>query len=281
MLREAKAVKSNMGAALQLRFWGVRGSFPTPHARNLGYGGNTSCLELWLPGVEPVVFDAGTGICSLGCTLPNAPLIHLFFTHFHWDHVHGLPFFSPLHRAGTHIRYYSARALDSLEGALASSMRSPYFPVDFHSMPSQREYIAVGKQGVQVGPATIRPFPVHHPQGAHAYRIELDGAVVVYATDREHGNEALDAILAEHVRGADVLIHDAQYTGDEFERLRGRGHSTWEESVRIAQECGVKKLVLFHHDPYRDDKALGRIEAAAKQRFENTVAAREGMTIEL
>jgi phosphoribosyl 1,2-cyclic phosphodiesterase len=267
---------------LKLRLWGVRGSIPTPRPQNLGYGGNTSCIEVRLPGDELFIFDAGTGIRDLGLTL-NSPEpgvrrhIHLFFTHFHWDHIQGLPFFRPLYDPNYSMTLYSTCYSSSIRESLAGQMAGPYFPVTFESICSNKQFVNLDAP-ISLGNLTVRPFPVHHPQGAAGYRIESGGAAIVYVPDREHGHPELDAVLREHVRDADILIHDAQYTPEEYARFKGWGHSTWQEAVEVARECNVKQLVLFHHDPNHDDAMISGILENARSCFPRTIAARESWT---
>jgi ribonuclease BN (tRNA processing enzyme) len=134
----------------------------------------------------------------------------------------------------------------------------------------------MGGSPISLGSLTVRPFPMHHPQGAGGYRIESGGASIVYATDREHGHEKLDEVLRDYAQDADILIHDAQYTPEEYARFKGYGHSTWEEAVNVALECNVKQLVLSHHDPNHDDQVVSAIVDCARARFPNTIGAREG-----
>ena len=260
---------------LKLRFWGVRGSIPTPLSQNLGYGGNTSCLEIQLPTGELFIFDAGTGIRDLGAALKDPSDIHLFLTHYHWDHIQGLPFFGPLYNPKCAMTFYSTCYSCGLRESLAGQMVEPYFPVNFEAVSGNRKFVNMGGSPITLGDLTVRPFPMHHPQGAGGYRIESGGASIVYATDHEHGHEKLDAVLREYSQDADVLIHDAQYTPEEYQRFKGYGHSTWEEAVKVALECNVKQLILFHHDPTHDDETVSAIVDRARQRFPNTVGARE------
>jgi ribonuclease BN (tRNA processing enzyme) len=148
--------------------------------------------------------------------------------------------------------------------------------VSFESTASNKKFVDMGADAAILGGLTVRPFPVHHPQGACGYRIESGGAAIVYATDREPGHEMLDGVLREYARNADILIHDAQYTPEEYLRYQGRGHSTWEEAVKVARECNVKELILFHHDPAHDDETVSAIAGRARELFPNTLAAREG-----
>ena len=265
---------------LKLTFRGVRGSVPTPQAGHLGYGGNTTCLELLLPTGERFIFDAGTGVRELGRDLTGA--VNLFFTHFHWDHIQGLPAFAPLFEPGRVLRFHASRYTAPLREALSSQMAWPHFPVDFNCLPSQCEFIDLGADAFQSGSLTVQPFPLRHPQGACGYRIESRGAVIVFATDHEHGDPNIDRGLLELCEAADLLIHDAQYTPEEQHgRYRGRGHSTWQDAVEVARQAKVRQLALFHHDPDRDDEAVSRIVASARAWFENTEGAREGWMVTL
>jgi phosphoribosyl 1,2-cyclic phosphodiesterase len=271
---------------LQLKIWGVRGSIPTPVQENLGYGGNTSCLEVRLPGGEVLVFDAGTGIRALGNSLiaesGGQPLsLSLFFTHFHGDHIHGLPFFAPLNHEENEITFRAHPTAVSLEQVLEGQIREPYFPVDFSEFPAQPNHVEIEHEPLTVAGATVIPFPLNHPQGATGYRIESAGATIVYASDHEHGEPEIDAIVLEHSREADILLYDAQFTPDDYERHRGWGHSTWLEATKLAREAGVGRLLLFHHSPSRNDASLEEIVREARTHFENTHAAREGEVLSL
>jgi phosphoribosyl 1,2-cyclic phosphodiesterase len=251
---------------LDLTFWGVRGSIPTPVTENLGYGGNTACLTIRYADQPVLIFDAGTGIRALGNTLAHDAQVHLFLTHFHWDHIQGIPFFVPLQHATIH----SSSDPEDLERILAAQMHHPYYPI---SMPSNLTY---RQNGAEIGDVRIRPFPLHHPNGATGYRVESPDRSIVYASDHEHGNPSADATLREYAQDADVLIYDAQYTPEEYEHRRGWGHSTWREAVKLAHAANVKQLILFHHDPARSDRQLEAIVRDAQAEFENTIAAKEG-----
>ncbi|MDQ6758435.1 MAG: MBL fold metallo-hydrolase, partial [Acidobacteriota bacterium] len=247
-----------------LKFWGVRGSIPTPGLENLAYGGNTPCIEVRLPGGEILVIDGGTGIRQLGLQLVKAsagqPLnVHVLMTHFHWDHVQGIPFFAPLYSAANEVTFHSGRPASDLRDILQGQMTHPYFPVDFNLLAARRHFEQVHSDGLKFGSMSIRCFPMHHPQGAFGYRLESEHGVLVHASDREHGNVQLDRVLVEYAQGADVLVYDAQYTPEEYEQRRGWGHSTWLEGAKVAKEAGVKQLVLFHHDPGHDDEHVARL----------------------
>lgn len=276
-----------MSAPMRVRFWGVRGSTPTPQAENLRFGGNTACVEVRTPSGDCLIFDAGTGIRELGRQLlqeaAGEPLhANVFLTHFHWDHIQGLPFFAPLYGAANSVAFYSGKTGRSLRETLEGQMAQPYFPVDFAKVAAQRSFRELdAESAVAVGGATVRSFPLNHPQGASGYRIEAGGGVIVYATDFEHGNRELDEILLRNAKDADILICDTQYTPAEYERHRGWGHSTWLHAAQLAREANARQLVLFHHDPSHDDHAMARIQTEARAEFPNTAAAWEGLTASL
>ncbi len=271
----------------QLKFWGVRGSTPTPVISNLKCGGNTSCVEVRTSTGESVIFDAGSGIRNLGQQLlqeaAGAPIdVKIFLTHFHWDHIQGIPFFAPLYGPKNRVAFHSSKKALPLIETLEGQMAQPYFPVSFSQVSSKRDFNEIEEnEVVTVGNLKIHAFPLHHPQGAAGYRIEADGAVIVYATDYEHGNENLDATLRDYAAGADILICDSQYTPAEYETHRGWGHSTWENATRVAKDAGAKQLVLFHHDPEHDDDTMYNIAWDASRVWENTIAAYEGCSIDL
>jgi phosphoribosyl 1,2-cyclic phosphodiesterase len=276
-------------APFHLRFWGVRGSVPTPNACNLGIGGNTPCMQVLSdvgtpdPCTDLLVFDAGTGIRALGKEITSCPLtpkaIHVFLTHFHWDHVQGLPYFLPLFSPRTNMVFHSAHPVEKLRAVLAAQMQSPYFPVCFEELPANIQFCQIGTEPQSFGEVTVQAFPLHHPQGSFGFRLVHPQRTVVYATDHEHGDAASHDNLTAMSQGADVLVYDAQYTPVEYETRCGWGHSTWLEATRVAKEAGVKQLVLFHHDPDRDDEAVRRIEMEAREEFAGTVAAYEGLLL--
>ena len=268
-----------------MRFWGVRGSIPTPDAKNLGYGGNTSCLEVRCAGLPPLIFDGGSGIRKLGLSLqrefPSGGDCHVFFTHFHWDHIQGVPFFVPVHDPHWNIRFHSSHHPDTLERLLGDQMRVPYFPVAMPAIQAGISFAQVTASGLALDGVRIQPITLHHPNGATGYRIDGGGHSIVFATDHEHGNAELDRGLTEQAAGADILIYDAQYTPQEYESRRGWGHSTWEQGARLAREAGVGQLVLFHHDPLHADEAVAAIVTEAQAIFANTIGAAEGWHVTL
>ena len=271
---------------LELRFWGVRGSTPTPTPGNLSYGGNTSCLEIRGRNGEFIIIDGGTGIRNLGLSLINEfqsrPIqTKVFLTHFHWDHIQGLPFFAPLYNAANSITFHSFPAEEQLCETLDGQMASPYFPVNFEFLPAKRSCVQVRERTVRYGDLSVTSFPMNHPQGAYGYRVEANGAAVVFASDLEHGHPELDRVVRDYSEGADVLIYDAQYTQDEYAARKGWGHSTNVEAARVANEAAVRQLILFHHDPGHDDSKLDEMVRETRREFENCCAAREGWSAKL
>lgn len=267
---------------LKLKFWGVRGAIPTPFPGNLGYGGNTTCLELRMPdGV--IVVDGGSGLRGFGGALAKEFAgqnlsLNILMTHFHWDHIQGIPFFAPLYSPTNEVTFWSDRPVETLMETLEGQMTSPYFPVPFARVPGRRNFGRIAQQE-SFGSLTVRPFPLNHPQGAVGYRFERSGKVIVHACDHEQGDLKADGIVTEYATGADVLIIDSQYTPDEYEQKKGWGHSTWKNAVETARAAKVKRLVLFHHDPAHDDAFIDSMVDEAKKHFPNTEAAREGSSI--
>jgi phosphoribosyl 1,2-cyclic phosphodiesterase len=279
-----------------LTFWGVRGSIPMPGPTTVQIGGNTSCVEV-RAGKAILIFDGGTGLRLLGKKLSaEMPLVaHVFFSHVHWDHIQGFPFFEPAFVAGNHFHLYGGTNVSrTLEETLAGQMDHPNFPVHLSSMGARMTFrdLAEG-EAVEIddgagGTVRVTNARGHHPQGVYAFRVEHQGRALVYATDTEHYEGRIDEKLVQLARQADLLVYDAQYTPEEYEgkagtgaSKRGWGHSTFEEGAKLARAAGVKRLVLFHHDPMQDDGAVRAKERRARELFPDVVAAYEGLTIEV
>ena len=273
---------------MKVRFWGVRGSTPTPTLDNYRYGGNTSCVEVRSPAGDILILDCGTGLRQLGKQLLSevghkSLQAYIFLTHFHWDHIQGIPFFEPLYNPENSFDFHSFPSQShDVEAALSEQMSNPYFPVEMSAMRAQRKFHRIDKTEISFKDIVLKSVPLNHPQGCLGYRIECGGYVLVYATDNEPGSPEHDRNVRQLAEGADVLIYDAQYTPLEYVSLKkGWGHSTWREAVNIAQEAKVRQLVLFHHDPDHSDAFLDSIWSETQKFFPNSVVAWEGMGIDL
>jgi phosphoribosyl 1,2-cyclic phosphodiesterase len=269
---------------MQVRFWGVRGSTPTPQAENLRYGGNTSCVEVRVGGGR-YIFDCGTGFRALGQQLSQefagqSAFAHIFVSHFHWDHIQGIPFFGPLYEDPSHhFAFHAPERNYTLKRVMEQQMSAPYFPVNVNEMKARREFFNIDEGRVRIDDnVTVETKWLNHPQGCLGYRIESPEGVVVYATDNEPGDSVFDKNVRQLAAGADVLIYDAQYLPEEYQaKKRGWGHSHWREAVNVVMESGAKELVLFHHDPDHTDVCIDNVVREARNYYPGVRAAAEGM----
>ena len=276
----------------KLTFWGVRGSTPTVDPATGRFGGNTPCLDLIAPDGTQFILDCGTGLRMLGNRWtgedsPRPDQSHIFVTHYHWDHIQGLPFFAPFWLEKNEFQFYSFRSKflgrDSLRQVFETQMALPYFPVDFSAMSARRKFRELqGGETFHVGENKITARWLNHPQGCLGFRVETSAGIVAYATDNEPGDPALDLSLRELAADADIFINDAQFTPAQLATNRkGWGHSSWKEGVRVAREVNAKTLVLFHHDPDSTDRVLDGILRQAREELDSVFAASEGMVITL
>lgn len=267
-------------------FWGTRGSIATPGKDTVQVGGNTSCVEVQC-GERRLVLDTGTGMRLLGQKLAaekRRVQLTVLYSHLHWDHMQGLPFFTPLYMPGTELDFFGPQGLSQ---ALGAQMSDPGFPVRLSSVPARLAYeeIAEGSRVRLDGGITITCARLNHPGGVLGYRIEYGGQVLVYATDTEHYS-CPDPKLVRLAEGADLLIYDAQYDDDEYAGRNGPprtgwGHSTYVEGVKVAQAAHVKRLALFHHDPAHSDERVFDLERRAQALLPGSFACREGHTVEV
>jgi phosphoribosyl 1,2-cyclic phosphodiesterase len=276
---------------MQITFWGVRGSYPVPGAATVRYGGQTSCVEVRSAGGDCVIVDAGTGMRQLGNKLSReangAPAqYHVLLSHVHWDHIQGLPFFSPVYIPGTRISVYALlTAADELNQVIGGITRHEFFPMPLEAVPAAFDFQKV-EPGVDfvIGGFHITPIALNHPFGSVGYRIDADGSSVAYVADtapfdkvlhKQHflsGPEPLsdddklalsamrDALVAR-LRGVDTVIYDTHFLPEEYERFPHYGHSTPDQAIAICQEAGVRRLVLYHHAPGHTDEQMDQVAA--------------------
>ena len=270
-----------------INFWGVRGSIACPGANTVRYGGNTPCVEM-LVDSHRLIFDAGTGIHVLGQSLlGDLPVSgHLFFSHSHWDHIQGFPFFSPAFMEGNEFDIYGGVIPHgvTIEHRLHDQMNQPNFPVPLQIMGANLRFhnLDYGDR-IELGDVTVTTGSLNHPGGAMGYRVSWQDYTAAYITDTEHFSDRLDENILALADRADVLIYDCTYTDAEYNHPQfskiGWGHSTWQEAVKIAQAARVEKLVIFHHDPSHDDDFMDSIQIESIKLFPRSIVAKEGMSI--
>ena len=298
---------------MRIKFWGTRGSIPTPGKLTVRYGGNTPCIELRLDNDELFILDAGTGIRNLGETLiENGESIkaHLFISHPHWDHIQGFPFFKPAFVSGNDLTFIGGETDKvSLQKMIADQMNKIYFPVQLNELKADIKFRRVGEGEFKISTATIKTIYVNHPSFAIGYRISHAGKSLVYISDNEpfdrqvaHAIRNVEKVVVDEydrvngdpnqrvfdfVRGADVLIHDATYTPEEYVDRVGWGHSHYLFTLRVAAEGEVKRLILFHHDPSHSDEKVDDILRKCEKEIRNRkytfdcLAASEGLELEI
>ncbi len=267
-----------------VRFWGVRGSLPVPGPRTVEFGGNTSCVEIRC-GSHILIIDAGSGIKDLGHMLADEGNedIDLLFSHSHFDHISGLPFFSPLYCRGRKINIWSGH----LEGVMTTQqmicdlIREPFFPVSpqhFRANVCYKDF-SIGDTLKPKPGVTISTAPLNHPNGCSGFRVEWQGKSICYVSDTEHREEELDSNILKLIHQSDIMIYDATYTNAEYAEFKGFGHSTWQEGVRLCEAAEVALLALYHHRPRHDDDFMRALEKEAIAAHAGTIVAREGMVL--
>jgi len=275
---------------IKVKFYGTRGSISVCGPKFQEFGGNTTCIQITDMKTNRIgIFDAGTGIRDLGNDLVASgheqDQIFIVFTHFHWDHIQGFPFFTKAYDPKQKINIFTmgkGKNNDEIKGLFTTLMQSEYFPVPFDKMGASFEFMHPDVLSGIFGPLQVKITANrhNHPGGAYGYRIEREGKVLAFCTDIEHGDE-IDQNVVELCKDADLLIHDAQYTSEELKVKKGWGHSSYEQAIQVAEMAGVKQLAITHHDPDHDDEFLLGMEKQCQQRFPNCVLAREKMEIEI
>ena len=275
---------------IKVKFYGTRGSISVCGPKFQEFGGNTTCIQITDMKTNRIgIFDAGTGIRDLGNDLVASgheqDQIFIVFTHFHWDHIQGFPFFTKAYDPKQKINIFTmgkGKNNDEIKGLFTTLMQSEYFPVPFDKMGASFDFMHPDVLSGIFGPLQVKITANrhNHPGGAYGYRIEREGKVLAFCTDIEHGDE-IDQNVVELCKDADLLIHDAQYTSEELKVKKGWGHSSYEQAIQVAEMAGVKQLAITHHDPDHDDEFLLGMEKQCQQRFPNCVLAREKMEIEI
>ncbi|HLO87099.1 MAG TPA: MBL fold metallo-hydrolase [Nostocaceae cyanobacterium] len=270
-----------------VQFWGVRGSIPSPGPHTVRYGGNTPCVAMQVGG-KRLIFDGGTGLHVLGQSLLRQLPVeaHIFFTHSHWDHMQGFPFFTPAFIQGNKFHIYGAIAPDgsTIEQRLNDQMLHPNFPVPLQIMQANLDFYDVEPgQPIHIDDITIETAHLNHPGEAVGYRVNWRGGAAVYITDTEHFPDHLDENVLWLSRNADIMIYDSTYTDEEYNSPKspkiGWGHSTWQEGVKVAKAANVKTLVIYHHDPAHNDDFLDNIGQQVAEEFPGAIMAREGLVL--
>lgn len=279
--------------SLKVKFYGTRGSIPVSGPEYQQFGGNTTCILMTAPDTGRVgIIDAGTGIRVLGRELVRSSFqqseMFITFTHFHWDHIQGFPFFAPAYDKNMTLEILAmgkGRDLTNLRDIFDTQMQANYFPVSLDNMGAQFRFLNLGvdrksftpPDGIDVEVTALRH---NHPGGAYSYRFERGGASFAFCTDIEHGDR-IDPKVVDLCRGVDLLVHEAQFTSDELKNKRGWGHSSFDQAMSVAEQACVGQLVMTHHDPDHDDEFLRKMEKQCQQRLSNCVLAREGMEFTL
>ena len=268
---------------MRVTFRGVRGSVPWATAGAAAYGSNTPCLELRDEASGAVlILDAGSGIVGCGGSILGAPgAVDILLSHYHWDHVQGLPFFAPFFRTGWTPSIWAPRLAEWEGAALHRLFEPPFFPQPIDQLPSAPAIVTIEPGELQVGRFRVQAQPLAHPGGAFAYRVQGAEGDLVYATDHEFGNAAVDDGLAAFAQNASAVVVDAHFTPDESPLHAGWGHSNWHQSADFAAAVGAGHLWLFHHKPGRSDAEIAAVEARARRVFPATTAAREGASFRI
>jgi phosphoribosyl 1,2-cyclic phosphodiesterase len=298
---------------MQITFWGVRGSYPVPGAATVRYGGQTSCVEARSSSGECLIVDAGTGMRSLGNKLASEAAgqpghYHVLLSHVHWDHIQGMPFFSPAYIPGTTISVYALlTAADELNQVIGGITRHEFFPLPLESVPATFDFQKVEPGvGFAVGGFRVMPIALNHPFGSVGYRIDGDGSSWAYISDtapfdqvlhKQHFLKGLEplsdddraalvamrAALVQRLRGVDTVVYDTHFLPEEYARFPHYGHSTPDQAIDVCVEAGARRLVLYHHAPSHGDEQMDQIAATylarGAEKGVEVLTSFEGMTL--
>jgi phosphoribosyl 1,2-cyclic phosphodiesterase len=282
-----------MHDSVRVRFYGVRGSTPCAGPEYSRYGGHSSCVAIEADNAPPILFDLGTGLRPYGVDYDGLFNGSVLLTHLHWDHVQGLPFFTPLHREGASLDVYGPRQVEGALGDVFSGMMCPpYFPIQPNQLAGDVRFHDTGDDDFPVGTAKVRSRWVRHVGPTLGFRIDWNGVSIAYVPDHGPGcnpddpDDYVPHEMLELCDGVDLLIHDAQHTHEEYGPKRHWGHCTIEYAIHVAKESGARNLALFHHDPAHGDEQLAQIEKeaqdhAAARNAPDVFAAFEGLAVDL
>jgi len=272
---------------MKVKFYGVRGSLPVCGREFERYGGNTTCIRIYREYAHRIaIIDAGTGIRNLGKEIINngisQNIINIFFSHFHWDHIQGLPFFAPAYNKDQRIGILAMgrrEKIKDLKEIFSMQMQKEYFPIGLETMGAHFEFITYGDKEKLFG-AVVTAAPQHHLSvgGSYGFRVEDEAITLAVCTDVEHIN-GIDPNIVNLAKDADLLIHDGQYTAEEYKKYKGWGHSSYEHAVDVAIKANVKRLIITHHDPDHNDDFLDSMEYECQKLFPNSIFAKEGMEV--
>ena len=266
-----------------VKFWGTRGSNPTPDNNKIKYGGDTSCVEVRTSDNDIIILDMGTGIRNLGKQILNdskyPKTLHIFLSHYHWDHIMGFLSFAPLFNEDYTINIYGKNSNTEIDTLPDILLKSDFWPVNSDMINAKLSFQSFNEDSIYINNTKVS-FTVHgHPNGANSYKIENNNSSIVYTTDCEHPVGSLNPNVVDISKDADILIHDAHFTTKDLVNHKGWGHSSWKQAVDVAIQSKTKKLVLFHHSPDYSDEQVSEIETNAKQKFPNTISAYQGLSI--
>lgn len=269
---------------VKITFFGVRGSTPCANNKVTKYGGHTSCVAVET-GNELIFFDAGSGIYEANSVYKDKPSSIILFSHLHIDHIQGLPFFCPLWNKNHQAKFYAGNVKNAggLKACFSRVFGDPFFPVPFEKFPAKIDCydINVGEDFMLFSNLKVKTRFLNHPNGAVAYRLEVDNKIICYVTDHEHRPHKVDSELANFIKDATVFIYDSSYCDHTLKNFEGWGHSTWQEALRLGSWGGVKHTVIFHHDPSSSDQEMEKIELKAKKLSPNSIVAKQNMELYL
>ena len=266
-----------------IKFWGVRGSNPTPDKNKIKYGGDTSCVEVRTSDNELIILDMGSGIRNLGAKILSdssyPKTIHILLSHFHWDHIMGFLYFSPFYDKSFTFNIYGFNKHTSIKTFSDKILDPIFWPVSMDMLDAKINFFDLKNNEINISSQTNVSYANHiHPNSATSYRIETDGHSTVYTTDCEHP-KSLNKNVIDIAKNADILIHDSHFSAGDLVNYKGWGHSSWQQAVEVAKSANVKRLFLFHYNPNYDDKMIADIEKTAKENFQKVTASKQGMKV--